>query len=285
MGALQPRRHSDPRTERGGRVQQLRAALRRDLRPHGRGEDGAEGQLGPLLLQHRGLAGRRDQPEHQPAVRRLQLERPQQRSVFQEGEQTTLITRFGGVANASIDPNLENSYTDEASVFVERAVMEDLGVRVGYVYKKDNNGWQQFNVARPFERLQRAGHAARSGSGQRRRQRRRRPGPEPVQPGRHHARLEPGDDEHPGLRGHLQDARVLGQQALRQPLVDGGVLLLHLDRGVRPQLLRQHDGHRGQQLRVLRQLPDEPERADAERVHELEREVLGHGGRRAGASA
>ena len=29
--------------------------------------------------------------------------------------------------------------------------MEDLGVRVGYVYKKDNNGWQQFNVARPFE--------------------------------------------------------------------------------------------------------------------------------------
>jgi hypothetical protein len=71
--------------------------------------------------------------------------------IYQEGEETTLITRFGGVANASIDPNLENAYTDEASFFVERAVIEDLGVRVGYVYKKDNNGWQQFNVARPFE--------------------------------------------------------------------------------------------------------------------------------------
>ena len=32
-GALQPRRGADPRTERGRRVQQLRAALRRDLRP------------------------------------------------------------------------------------------------------------------------------------------------------------------------------------------------------------------------------------------------------------
>ena len=35
--------------------------------------------------------------------------------IYQEGEETTLITRFGGVANASIDPNLENAYTDEAS--------------------------------------------------------------------------------------------------------------------------------------------------------------------------
>jgi hypothetical protein len=71
--------------------------------------------------------------------------------IYQEGEETTLITRFGGTANVSIDPNLENSYTDETSFFLERAVIENLGVRVGYVYKKDNDGWQQFNVARPFE--------------------------------------------------------------------------------------------------------------------------------------
>jgi len=70
--------------------------------------------------------------------------------VFQEGEQTTLITRFGGVANASIDPNLKDPYTDEASAFVERALMSDLGIRVGYVWKKDNEGWQQENVNRPF---------------------------------------------------------------------------------------------------------------------------------------
>jgi hypothetical protein len=70
--------------------------------------------------------------------------------VFQEGEQGVLQTRFGGTANAAIDPNLKNSYTDETSVFVERAVLNDLGVRVGFVYKKDNDGWQQVNTLRPL---------------------------------------------------------------------------------------------------------------------------------------
>jgi hypothetical protein len=69
--------------------------------------------------------------------------------LFQEGEQGVLQTRFGGVANAAIDPNLKNSFTDEASVFIERAVMTDLGVRVGFVWKKDNDGWQQVNTLRP----------------------------------------------------------------------------------------------------------------------------------------
>ncbi len=71
--------------------------------------------------------------------------------IYQEGEETTLITRFGGVANASIDPDLKNSYADETSFFIERALLTDLGLRIGYVYKKDNDGWQQDNVARPFE--------------------------------------------------------------------------------------------------------------------------------------
>ncbi len=70
--------------------------------------------------------------------------------IFQEGEQGVLQTRFGGVANAAIDPNLKNSYTNEASVFLERAVMNDLGVRVGFVWKKDNDGWQQVNTLRPL---------------------------------------------------------------------------------------------------------------------------------------
>jgi hypothetical protein len=70
--------------------------------------------------------------------------------VFQPGETGALQVKFGGVANAFISPDLENSYTDEASVFVERSVMADLGVRAGFVWKKDQNGWQQFNTARPF---------------------------------------------------------------------------------------------------------------------------------------
>ena len=73
--------------------------------------------------------------------------------IFQEGEQvgTAPTIRFGGVANAANDPNLENAFADEASFFVERAMMNDLGVRVGYVWKKDQNGWQQENALRPFD--------------------------------------------------------------------------------------------------------------------------------------
>ena len=84
------------------------------------------------------------------------------------------------------------------------------------------------------------------------------------------------------LRGHLQDVRVLGEQALQQPLVAERVVLVHLDGRVRQQLLQQPLRHGGQQLRVLRQLPDEPERAHRERVHQLEREVQRHGRRRLG---
>jgi hypothetical protein len=71
--------------------------------------------------------------------------------IYQEGEETTFVQSFGGAANAEIDPNLKNAYTDEASVFVERALMTDLGLRVGYVWKKDNDGWQQVNALRPLE--------------------------------------------------------------------------------------------------------------------------------------
>jgi Carboxypeptidase regulatory-like domain len=72
--------------------------------------------------------------------------------VFQDNERvgTAPTQQFGGSAGAEIDPSLKNSYTDEASFFVERAVMNDLGVRVGYVWKKDNNGWQQMNDGRPL---------------------------------------------------------------------------------------------------------------------------------------
>lgn len=71
--------------------------------------------------------------------------------IFQDNERAGAAPtqKFGGAANTFIDPNLENSFTDEASFFVERAVLQDLGVRVGYVWKKDNNGWQQMNDARP----------------------------------------------------------------------------------------------------------------------------------------
>jgi hypothetical protein len=73
--------------------------------------------------------------------------------VFQEGEQGVAGAdfRFTGTAGTAVDPDLKNSYTDEASFFLEREVIRDLGVRVGYVWKHDNDGWQQIVPNRPFE--------------------------------------------------------------------------------------------------------------------------------------
>ena len=71
--------------------------------------------------------------------------------VFQSGEQGVEVGRAGGTAGAAIDPNLVNPYSDEASFFVERAVLADLGVRAGFVWKKDSDGWQRLNASRRYE--------------------------------------------------------------------------------------------------------------------------------------
>ena len=36
-------------------------------------------------------------------------------------------------------------------MFLEREVITDLGLRVGFVWKKDNDGWQQVNTLRRLE--------------------------------------------------------------------------------------------------------------------------------------
>jgi hypothetical protein len=70
---------------------------------------------------------------------------------YQDNEKvgTAPTQQFGGNVSTTIDPNISNSYADEASLFVERSVLQDFGVRVGFVYKKDYNGWQQLNDSRP----------------------------------------------------------------------------------------------------------------------------------------
>jgi len=72
--------------------------------------------------------------------------------IYQDNEKvgTSPTQKFGGRANTSLSPNLENAYTDEASGFIERQVVNDLGVRVGFVWKKDYNGWQQINADKPY---------------------------------------------------------------------------------------------------------------------------------------
>ena len=194
----------------------------------GDGRDAVEGQLGPLLLQHRRVAGRRDQPKYQSAVSDYNWTDANGNRIYQPGEETTLIQKFGGTSNVSIDSNLKNSFTDEASIFAEREVLSDLGVRVGFVYKKDNDGWQQVNSLRPFDAYNVPVSRPDPGR-QHRRQWRRWPSTDAAEPRRSEPRFEPADDQRPRLRGQLQDARVRREQALLAPLVDERVVFVDVD--------------------------------------------------------
>ena len=54
---------------------------------------------------------------------------------WEPGEEGTLVDRRGGVAAESIDPNLEDTRTDEIAAFLERELIPNFGVRAGYVWR------------------------------------------------------------------------------------------------------------------------------------------------------
>ena len=146
---------------------------------------------------------RRGQREHRQPVRRPRVERPQRRPrSSRKAKQATQISAIRRHRGASIDPDLRNSYGDETSFFIERALLTDLGVRAGFVYKNDSDGWQQVNAARPFEHLQHPRHRRRSGPGRRLRQRRRRATSPAFNLTTRRAAVEPRDPQHRRLREH-----------------------------------------------------------------------------------
>jgi len=59
------------------------------------------------------------------------------------------VSSTGGSFN-TINPDLKQEYTDDLSVFVERELIADLGVRVGYVKKIGGNNWQSVQVGRQY---------------------------------------------------------------------------------------------------------------------------------------
>jgi hypothetical protein len=70
--------------------------------------------------------------------------------LWQPGEEGTLIQQQGGTANVIFDPNLRNSYTNELSTWLERELPGQIGVRAGFVWKMDRDGYQRENRNRPF---------------------------------------------------------------------------------------------------------------------------------------
>ncbi|MBI1875978.1 MAG: carboxypeptidase regulatory-like domain-containing protein [Acidobacteria bacterium] len=61
------------------------------------------------------------------------------------------VTATNLAGTISIDPNITQPYTHEVALFLERELMPDFGVRIGYVYKTEDNDWFSLQPGRPFE--------------------------------------------------------------------------------------------------------------------------------------
>ncbi len=70
--------------------------------------------------------------------------------IWQPGEQSAKPTSsFGGVGSTQLDPNLQDTRTREFATFLEREVMANVGVHVGFVYRQIDQLSQSDNLNRP----------------------------------------------------------------------------------------------------------------------------------------
>ena len=125
------------------------AAHRRRLRPDRQRPDGAEGQLRSLLAQSGSGDRRQRQSEHRQQVRDLHVGR-RQRSIAAGSRAKRRCARRPSLdGNLTIDPNITNPYTHEASVWIERQLTDTMGARAGFVYKTEDDLIATFQPGRP----------------------------------------------------------------------------------------------------------------------------------------
>jgi len=68
--------------------------------------------------------------------------------LYQPGEEGALLqTALAGTI--SVDPNLSQPYSHEATVFLEREISQDFAARVGFVYKTTDNDFETYRPFRP----------------------------------------------------------------------------------------------------------------------------------------
>jgi hypothetical protein len=71
--------------------------------------------------------------------------------IWEPGEQgATPTSSFGGVGSTKLDPNLKDTRTREFATFVEREVMANVGVHVGFIYRRIDQLSQSDNLNRPI---------------------------------------------------------------------------------------------------------------------------------------
>jgi outer membrane receptor protein involved in Fe transport len=71
--------------------------------------------------------------------------------LWQPGEEGRLISSAGGVATTSLDPEQKDDYLTETSVWLEREVIANLGVRAGFVHRSEQQRRGTVNTNQPFD--------------------------------------------------------------------------------------------------------------------------------------
>lgn len=67
------------------------------------------------------------------------------------GEEGRLLASRGGAGGESLDPNLQDTYTSEIAVWLERELMANFGVRAGFIWRGVRQQYQRVNANQPFE--------------------------------------------------------------------------------------------------------------------------------------
>jgi outer membrane receptor protein involved in Fe transport len=70
---------------------------------------------------------------------------------WNQGEQGALVSSRGGLAQESLDPNLQNTRTDEVAAFLEHELIPNFGIRAGYVWRGLRNQYARINAAQPYD--------------------------------------------------------------------------------------------------------------------------------------
>jgi hypothetical protein len=71
--------------------------------------------------------------------------------VWEPGEEGRLISSSGGVATTSLDPNQKDDYTYDMSVWIERELIANLGLRGGFVHREEHQPRGTFNTNQPYD--------------------------------------------------------------------------------------------------------------------------------------
>ena len=71
--------------------------------------------------------------------------------VWNSGEEGRLISSAGGVATTSLDPDQKDNYTLDMSVWLERELINNLGLRGGFVHRTEKQQRATINTNQPYD--------------------------------------------------------------------------------------------------------------------------------------